>query len=537
MILRSTRFAVLIVALGTFTHASASSAKVDLGPTKWPPGDLEHYTRLQNSFGRSQPPATGQTGLVVGTLQALAVRAGVEALRQGGTAADAAVTTALTQVTLTAGSAVSFAGQLELVYYEASTGTVHYLNGTWGIPQELPSGTAIPACGVPSGRQVLVPGFMASLEALHARFGALPFKKLFAPAVYFARQGFEINEGLGGSIRHFQDTITRLPGGRRIFLKSDGTPYQTGDWFTQPRLARTLKRVSRQGSRFMYRGKWAQKLVRTVRAEGGDLTEADLRAYEALWIQPESFDFGRFRVHGPGSPAVGGLHLRAAMEGLNPGELRTAGHYTVSADALAAMLRGVERRYRISRAAGGHSDGVVAIDADGNVVALLHSINTYGWGATGIFVDGVSISDAGCRNPQQIAIAGPGGRVAPHDNPVVVTQEGLPVAATSAVGNGLFEATFFGLTNLLAYRMSPNQAIDTPTFHRASTYVGVTHQTTRGDFAADLLEAVRARGISIRELAPGHDSYGWWIGATIDRRSGERVGATANTFNGLALAQ
>ena len=79
--------------------ASTAAPQVNLEPSAWPQGDLERYTELQRVFGADKTPATGRGGMVVGTTGALAVRAGVEALRQGGTAMDAAITTSLAQIT------------------------------------------------------------------------------------------------------------------------------------------------------------------------------------------------------------------------------------------------------------------------------------------------------------------------------------------------------------------------------------------------------------------------------------------------------
>jgi len=144
-----TLFTCLVVTNG-FTE------DVDLRPTAWPPGDLEYYASLQNSNQRSHPPAEGFfKGMVVGSQQALAMRAGVEALRQGGSALDAVLTTALAQITLSGGGPVSFAGILTLVYYEADSGEVYLLNGGWDIPQGQASGNDIPTCSnTPDGRQV-----------------------------------------------------------------------------------------------------------------------------------------------------------------------------------------------------------------------------------------------------------------------------------------------------------------------------------------------------------------------------------------------
>ena len=112
--------------------------------------------------------------MIAGTSGPLAVHAGLEALRRGGSAADAALTTALAQVALTAGSTVSYAGIMTVVYYDASTAQTYTLNAGYNTVQEEKDPGTIPTIGSHSGRTALVPGFMAGVQALHDRFGRLP---------------------------------------------------------------------------------------------------------------------------------------------------------------------------------------------------------------------------------------------------------------------------------------------------------------------------------------------------------------------------
>ncbi len=525
--------AILVVACAARPTAPA----VNLSPARWPAGDLEQYSRQELAWGQDKPPATGSAGMVVGTTGALAVRSGVEALRQGGTAVDAAITTALAQITLAAGATVSFAGRMTLVHYEAASGETVYLNANWAVP-EAEDGNGIAACGVPDGRQVLVHGFMAGIEEAHQRFGRLRFKSLFKPAIYFARQGVEHSPVMKAWIDFRLADITSTPEGRRLFLKPDGSRYAIGETFRQPALSRTLKKLAKNGAAYMHSRGWAGKFVRAVRGIGGRVTEADLKAYEPLWLDPVSFEFDDRTVHGPRDPGLGGAHLRGALGTIDPTELRAAGHYTSSEDALAAMLEATESRHAALRMAGSHSDGVVTVDADGNVAALLHTINTDLWGSTGLFIDGVSVADVGCWAQRGVAEVGPGGRLTTPDNPLIVSRGGVPVAASSAIGSGLYPATLFSLVNLLAYGMTPAEALATPTFDQATfNDDGVIHRVTAGDFSSALLSAVRARGFNIQETSPPANFEGSWVALTIDPETGQRRGAAGKRLNGLALPQ
>ena len=172
--------------------APESGFAADLSPRKWNPAE-----KAQAELGEMSPSPTqarvveGKTGLVTGTMSPIAVRAGVEALKQGGTAADAAATVALTQITTALGSYVSYAGVLQLVYYEAKTGKVYSLNAGWNSYLARPIRRAFPwttwarlRFGIKptegaEGRKTLVPGFMAGIEAMHKRFGKLKFERTF----------------------------------------------------------------------------------------------------------------------------------------------------------------------------------------------------------------------------------------------------------------------------------------------------------------------------------------------------------------------
>jgi len=110
-------------------------------------------------------------------------------LKAGGSAADAALTTVLAQVALTAGGAVSYAGIFTAVYYDAGSKKVYSPNASWNTPKDETDPRSIPSQGIASGRTALVPGFMAGVQALHDRFGRRPFAELFGPSIWLAEKG------------------------------------------------------------------------------------------------------------------------------------------------------------------------------------------------------------------------------------------------------------------------------------------------------------------------------------------------------------
>src|SRR5262245_29063636 len=163
-----------------------------MSPEAWPPAELEKYWRLQGDFKRPHPAVESSKGMVAVTHDAFSARIGLEALRQGGSAADAAMATSLAQIALDAGAVTSYAGILTMVYYDAASKKVYSLNAGYNTVLEEKDPLSIPRPGQPSGRTALVPGFFAGVQAAHSRFGKLPFASLFDPAIYLAEKGFVV---------------------------------------------------------------------------------------------------------------------------------------------------------------------------------------------------------------------------------------------------------------------------------------------------------------------------------------------------------
>ena len=341
---RNVIFVLSLFCLLSIGCSRKASDQNDLSPAKWAEGELEKYSSLNRTFDQPHQLATGNKGMVAGTSGALAVRAGLEALKQGGSAADAVMTTALTQICLATGSWVSYAGFMTMVYYDAQTGRVHSMNTAYNTIREEDDPLSIPIQATPSGRATLVPGFMAGVQAAHDRFGKLPFAALFEPAIYFARKGFMVDKRLDGLIKTYKNVLTRRPETRKIFTHESGDLLGEGDLILQPDLAETLKEVSVRGADYMYRGEWANKFVEAVRKEGGKITLKDLNDYEAIWTDPVQTSFRNYDVFAAGLPSFGGVNIVEALNLLEVSNLPMQLHYTTSAELLYWLIQ-------ISRAA------------------------------------------------------------------------------------------------------------------------------------------------------------------------------------------
>ncbi len=535
------------------------------------PDDPPAATRNAHSF-----LAEGRAGMVVGLTGGRSVAGGLEVLKEGGSAADAVIATSLSQVVEAAGSYISFAGILSMMYYDSSTGRVHHLNACFNTPLEEKDPLSIPRLdpfaggAAPSGRAVLVPGFMAGVGAAHARFGKLPLVRLFKPAIQLAEDGFAIDPLLAGFIQFRKDVLSRLPETRRVFTKANGKLYERGDLFRQPELAATLRAVAAEGTLSMYSGDWAQRFVAAVRKDGGALTLRDLESYKALWEEPLETTYGNARVHAPGPSTHGGVDTLEALNLVEFAGLKQHGLPTASSESLFWLMqitrnqevsytqelltrrfpdRDLSPRARVGKPSArwvwdrmqagewpfattpgttsrnriGHSSGVVAVDRWGNVAALTHTIYTALWGRTGIFVGGISIPDSAVFQQEAMKAAGPGKRVRESMSPVLITRNGKPVLASTAIGGGLHQRNVQVLAGILEFGMDAQASLDSPSLllpeYKEARAIA---RVSQGAFDRKVLEGVRLLGQEVKEVSgPERGAYiGYWAGIQIDPATG-----------------
>ena len=140
-------------------------------------------------------------------------------------------------------------------------------------------------------------------------------------------------------IERRKDVLRRRPDTKAVFTKGDGSWYVTGDHFSQPELARTLRQVADQGAKYMYTGPWAGKLVKAVHSEGGKMTLEDLERYEPIWKEPLQSTFRGYDVHATAQPNLGGVNMVEALNLVEQADLGRLGHYTESPEALFRLTR------------------------------------------------------------------------------------------------------------------------------------------------------------------------------------------------------
>ncbi len=453
--------------------------------------------------------------MIAGTTGAQALDGGLEILKKGGNAMDAALSTSLSQIALAGGSWVSYAGLMNLVYYDANTGKVYDMNASFNTiknendPLSITGGVNFDFTKkgqATDGRSVLVPGYMAGLEAAHKRFGNLSFPEIFEQAITIAEKGFTWSYGLQSQFNYRKEILNRLPETKAVFTKSNGNQYRVGDTFIQPALAKTLRNIVKHGSKYMYTGEWGKKLVKIVQSEGGKITMDDLKDYKVIWGEPIKGSYNGYDLYLHGLPAYGGVNIIEALNLLEAAKLGEQGRYDQNPEVLkqlsdiirigdiaaylSDMLKSVPNLdftltgrlkkenaltlYQLLKQGyfsgttpdvdntPKHSDAIVVVDKWGNMCAMTHTINAVSWGGTGIFIDGISIPDPASFQQKEILKAGPGNRLPDPTNPGIVFKNSKPILGFASIGAGMHAKTVTSLLAVLDYKLTPQQAIDLP---------------------------------------------------------------------------
>jgi gamma-glutamyltranspeptidase/glutathione hydrolase len=246
-----------------------------------------------------------------------AAKIGVEILRRGGNAVDAAVATGLA-LAVTLPRAGNLGGGGFMLIYIAKEKKTLVIDYREAAPADTPrdvflneEGEAVAARSRDSGLAVGVPGTVAGLTLALHNYGSGKFSlaALAAPAVALARAGLEVTDDLADSLPLAQPRFKRWPSSARIFLHPDGTALSRGDRLVQPDLASVLEAIGRQGARAFYEGPVAGKIVASVRAAGGRMSLDDLQAYRAIERAPLHGSYRGYEIASVPPPSSGGIHI------------------------------------------------------------------------------------------------------------------------------------------------------------------------------------------------------------------------------------
>ena len=292
-------------------------------------------------------PVRAKNG-IVSSASRLASEAGLEALKQGGNAVDAAVATAFA-LAVTWPSAGNIGGGGFLVYHGANghattfdfrekaaiAATESMYLGADGRVVNNSNHIGMLAVGVP--------GTVAGLYKAHQELGSLPWEDLVGPALEMAREGIPLTYSLQTGFVRSASRFRQYPSSAKKFFKSDGSFYELGESWKQPDLAHTLELIQRNGKDGFYRGENAKRLADFMAANGGLITEEDLEQYEAIEREPIRGSYRGFDIISMPPPSSGGVALVEMLNILEDYDLSRMGHN--SADYLHVLTETMRRAY------------------------------------------------------------------------------------------------------------------------------------------------------------------------------------------------
>ena len=266
-------------------------------------------------FARTQP-VVAKNGMVVAQ-EATAARIGIDILKRGGNAVDAAVATgfALSVTLPRAGNLggggfmlVHLAGEKKTIAIDYRETAPAAMNKNIFLDE---SGKFVPAKSQSSGLAVGVPGTVAGLYLAWEKYGSgkLEFAELVRPAMLLARDGIQVEGDLVSSLAEVKDRLARYSSSRAVFMHKDGTPLRDGDVLVQPDLATTLYRIAQRGPKGFYEGETAERIVNAVRNEGGIMAAADLRDYKAVEREVVRGKYRDREIISMPPPSSGGVHV------------------------------------------------------------------------------------------------------------------------------------------------------------------------------------------------------------------------------------
>ncbi len=258
---------------------------------------------------------------MVATSHPLATQIGLDVLKQGGTAVDAAIA-ANAALGLMEPTGNGIGGDLFAIVWDAKSGKLHGYNGSGRSPQSLSlkwfqdqGMQDIPPHGP---LPVTVPGAVDGWFALHQKFGKLPMRRLLEPTIEYANDGFPVTELIAHYWALSVPRLAKFPGFSAQFTR-DGHAPAKGEVWRNPNLARTLTAIGKGGRDAFYKGEIARTIGDYIKAQGGFLSAEDLAAHQGEWVQPVSTNYRGYDVWElpPNGQGIAALTMLNILEGFN----------------------------------------------------------------------------------------------------------------------------------------------------------------------------------------------------------------------------
>ena len=480
---------------------------------------------FNGSWAASQWPVMADHGMVV-SAHHLATKVGVDVLKQGGNAVDAAIATAYALAVVYPAAGNLGGGGFMTVRMASGDNT--FLDFREKAPLNsnanmyLDSSGQVVKSSTKGHLSVAVPGTVAGLEMARERFATMKRVQLIEPAIKLAKKGFILDGGDVEMLKIATDDFKRDEGLNKIFLHH-GEPFKEGELLIQTDLSQTLKRINRYGADGFYKGYTAKELVFASRKGGGIITREDLRQYTAREMSPIECDYRGYQVISAPPPSSGGVILCEMLKILEPYPIQSLGfnsaktvHLMVEAmrnayqdrntflgdpafvnnpiEQLLSTQHSEEIRNKIQETMATPSvnvnpssqwnEGVntthfSVVDHWGNAVSLTFTLTEWFGakvlaGKTGVILnDEMDDFTVKLGEPNKFKLVQglankiePGKRPLSSMTPTIVTKNGKVVMSLGTPGGSrIITAVLQTLINVIDFKMNIQEAVDAPRFH------------------------------------------------------------------------
>lgn len=295
------------------------------------------------NYSIAQTGLIAQKGMIVSAREE-ASKIGVEIMKKGGNAFDAMVATELALAV-----AYPYAGNIGgggFMVFRKANGEVGSLDYREKAPLAATKDmfldknkNVIKGKSTETPLAIGVPGTIAGVFAVHKKYGSLPMSEIMKPVIALAEKGVVVTQKQEKRLHDYRDLIIKANGLKTKFA----TVYKQNDTIKYPKLAETLKRISKNGSDEFYKGKTAKILVKYLQKNGAIITLKDLAKYEAKWRSPLRFDYKDLNIISMSPPSSGGICLAEIMKMIAPFDLSKMGHN--SSDAIQVIVEAERRAY------------------------------------------------------------------------------------------------------------------------------------------------------------------------------------------------
>ncbi len=541
--------------------------------------------RLTGRMDTTRSVVYGKHGMVA-TSQPLAAQVGIDILKKGGSAVDAAIAVDAT-LGLMEPVGAGMGGDLFAIVWDAKSKRLYGLNAS-GPSSSLATADKVRAMGyseMPSfgGIPVTVPGCVGGWVGLHQRFGKLPLSALLTPAMQYANDGFPLSQVIAYYWKRGVMGLKDYKNFQKLYAPDGKIPAE-GDIFQNPDLAATLGKIAKGGRDAFYTGEIARRIVDAVTEAGGFMTLADLRSYQPEWVEPMSINYRGYDVWElpPNGQGIAALQMLAMLREF---DLKKMGHN--SADYLHTLIeikkivyedrarfyadpkfakvnldRLISREYALERLrlfnpketlesipAGegilrnGDTVYLTVADREGNMVSFIQS-NYLGFGS-GVVPEGLgfTLQDRGTLfslkkgHPNELA---PGKRPFHTIIPGFVTKDGQPVFSFGVMGGSMQpQGHVQVLCNIIDFGMNIQEAGDAPRFRHGGSsqpYGGVMKDGgtvyLESGIPAEVRRELAQRGHKVAITVGG---YGGFQGIWRDPVTGVLAGASESRKDGCAI--